>query len=448
MGTAAEQLTSLVDSPNRYSIPHAELRAAQIEAANERLQERVGQIKLLAHRAREAGLSQVRKFSDLVPLLFAHTTYKSYPEGFVTDRKWDRLGKWLDTVSTQRVKEMDTSTVRDIDDWFSRLEAAGHFVSCSSGTTGKSAMMNASAADMAWAKRDSVAAFSWGAGVTPAQDRHMFGLAPVASVPRNLAIRDGLRAALCDPASTPFIYPVPPITVGQITSMVALRKSIADGTAKPADIAAFEATSAARKEGVDRAVGISAEALVAARKEKLYVSGMWASLYKVAEAVRALGFSGQDFHADNTIYVGGGLKGAVLPPNYREYVFETFNISPQRVLQMYGMQEISTAMPRCKAGRYHVAPWLICLPLDEGGDQLLPMADGEVVGRAAFFDLSLDGRWGGVISGDRIAVDFGQCACGSQGPTIRDNIARYADLASGDKITCAGTIDAYVRGVA
>ena len=163
--------------------------------------------------------------------------------------------------------------MRDIDDWIGRLEAAGHFVSCSSGTSGKSAMLNASAADMEWSKRDAVCSFSWGSGVTPAKDRKMFGLAPVASVPRNLGIRAALLDAYGLPGSTPFTYPVPPITIGQITGMVALRKSIADGTARPTDLAAYEATSAARQKAVDQAVGLSAEALVQARGDKLFLSG-------------------------------------------------------------------------------------------------------------------------------------------------------------------------------
>jgi hypothetical protein len=168
----------------------------------------------------------------------------------------------------------------------------------------------------------------------------------------------------------------------------------------------------------------------------------------VAEAVRAMGYGAKDFHADNTVYIGGGLKGATLPADYREYIYETFNLSPERVFQMYGMQEINSAMPRCRAGRYHVPPWLMCLPLDQAGETLVPLnGDAEVEGRAAFFDLSLDGRWGGVISGDKISVRFGRCDCGLQGPSIRDDIARYSDLPGGDKISCSGTIDAYVRGV-
>ncbi|MCX7865494.1 MAG: hypothetical protein N2423_10775, partial [Novosphingobium sp.] len=92
-------------------------------------------------------------------------------------------------------------------------------------------------------------------------------------------------------------------------------------------------------------------------------------------------------------------------------------------------------------------PWLVCLPLDREGERLLAMA-GEVQGRAAFFDLSLDGRWGGVISGDRVDLSFEPCACGAESPSFADTIVRYADLDGDDKIGCAGTIDAYVRGVA
>ena len=103
---------------------------------------------------------------------------------------------------------------------------------------------------------------------------------------------------------------------------------------------------------------------------------------------------------------------------------------------------------RQKGGRYHLPPWLVALPLNKEGDALVDGFDnGPVEARAAFFDLSMDGRWGGVISGDRIEIDLSPCACGSASPSISDNIARYADLEGDDKIGCAGTVDAYVRGL-
>ena len=112
------------------------------------------------------------------------------------------------------------------------------------------------------------------------------------------------------------------------------------------------------------------------------------------------------------------------------------------------MQELNTTFPKCSAGRYHSAPWLIPLLLDDSGDTLIAPRKGEQEGRAAFFDLSLQGRWNGVISGDKIAIDYGPCACGAASPSIADTVTRYSDLAGGDKISCSGTIDAYVRGAA
>jgi hypothetical protein len=442
-------LTRLVETNDRYDIAFAELRGAQIAAMNERFQERKSAIKLVGHRAKEAGITGVRSHEEVVRLLLPHTAYKSYPENWLMQQRWDRLSKWLDTVSTHRVPVDKVSVADGVDGWVEKLADNGFFVSCSSGTTGKSAMLVASQADMDWCKKESVATYSWGSGVKPARDRRIFGMAPIAYVPRNQATGDAYTAALQDPNYQRFVYPVPPITVGGLTQMVVLRKAIADGTAKPADIAAYEEISAARQKAVDDAVGVTAQAVVEARRSKLHVSGLWAGLYNVAKAVREMGFSAKDFHPENSIYVGGGLKRAKLPDDYREFVYETFNIQPERNYQNYSMQELHSGMPRCRTGgRYHVPPWVVPLILDKAGDTLLPMAKGEYEGRAAFFDLSLDGRWGGVISGDKISIDFSPCACGSKGPSIRDNIVRYADLEGDDKIGCAGTVDAYVRGVA
>ncbi len=450
MGAAADKLTGLVQAENRFDIPYAELRQTQIEAVNERFEERKVRIKLLSQRAKEGGVTAVRSFEDAVPLLFPHTAYKSYPEGWLMDGKWDRLTKWLTTLSPYTIKDIDFTNARDVDDWLGHLQAAGHFISCSSGTTGKSAMLIASQKDMDWSRIDTVNVFFWGSGVKPARDRMRIACAPIASVPKNIVIGEAQYAAFCNPEWEPFNYPVPPITVGSLTRMVMLRKAIADGTAKPSDIAEFERSSKERQEAVDAAIGIAAQAAIDNREKKLFLAGLWNGLYQVAKAVREMGCSGKDFHPDNCIYVGGGLKRAQLPPDYQEFVYGTFNIPPGRHFQNYSMQELNSGMPKClECGRYHLPPWMVPLVLNKEGDALLPHSgSGEVEGRAAFFDLSLDGRWGGVISGDKISIDFSGGGCSHKGPSIRDNIVRYADIEGDDKIGCAGTVDAYVRGVA
>ena len=45
--------------------------------------------------------------ADVVPLLFVHSAYKSYPENWLMEKKWDRLGRWLDTFGIERVPAND-----------------------------------------------------------------------------------------------------------------------------------------------------------------------------------------------------------------------------------------------------------------------------------------------------------------------------------------------------
>lgn len=450
MGEAVDKLLSYMPDSSGYDISAADLRELQVAALDERFREQGQAIKLVKLRAADADVAAIRSLEDVVPLLLPHTAYKSYPESFLIEKKWDRLTKWLGTVTPYPTDNVDLSEVKEIDDWVAACEKAGHYVSCSSGTTGKSAMLVATRKDLDFASQDGVRAVTWGSDIRIGDMRTMAGAAgAVAYTPRNAAMGGALMNAFVDPEKPRFQSGVPPITVGSLTKMIGLRKAIADGTAQPAEIAEFEAESEQRQKTLEDAQVRAAEDIIAKRGDRLYITGMWGALYPFAELVRSKGYSAKDFHPENAVYLGGGLKRAQLPANYKEYIFETFNLQPRFIYQMYGMQEMNTSMPRCQeGGRYHVPPWLVVLPLDKEGDTLLPgTGKGQVEGRAAFFDLSLDGRWGGVISGDHIHVDYEPCACGNKSPSIGDDIYRYADLEGDDKIGCAGTVDAYVRGL-
>ncbi|WP_307875453.1 long-chain-fatty-acid--protein ligase [Frankia nepalensis] len=430
---------------DRHDRPVEELLPLQLDAANERLETHAARIPLLRNRLASSGLTRITRPADLVPLLFAHNTYKSYGESWLAGGQWDRMARWLATVSTY-AGGGSFAGVDGLDAWIARLEAEGRFVACSSGTTGKPAMLGATEADLAFSSRAGVSAFAWATGIAPAGDRKFFGLGPRMNVTRNERIRQAMIDAYGSATEEPYQLPVPPITVGSTMAMILLRRRIAEGSARAAEIAEFERLSGERQAGLDAAQADAVETLIKSREHKLLLTGFFPSLYPLALAVREQGFAGRAFHPDNAVLTGGGLKGVTLPPDYREVILETFNVSERRVFHLYSMQELNTPFPRCGAGRYHVAPWVIALPLDEPGERLLDATGGEIQARAAFLDLSLDGRWGGIISGDRIAIDFRPCACGHQGPTIGPEIVRFSDLASGDKISCAGTIDAYVRG--
>ena len=443
MGAAVKRLTELVDTKNPFQIPWSDLLPMQIEAANERLNERIGSIRLLANRAETGRVKSVSQLADLVPLLFAHTSYKSYPESWFTEGKWDRMGRWLDTLTSSRVRGVDTQDIKDVDDWITRISGAGHYLSCSSGTTGKCSIIPANMTDRDFVKRSMLVGFTWATGIEPHRQFQSFGLTPV---PRSFRANDaaGCIADAFAAKDTPF--PGEPITVGRVSAMVALRRSIAEGTARPADIASFEATSARREKALEEGLNSTAEAIVATRGKKLLIRGMVATMFRISELVRGLGYGTKDFDPGNAFISAGGLKGAKLPADYREQILATFNVGPKHIYQFYSMQELNTTMPRCIAGRYHVPPWLMLILLDQTGDELIPPGEGEIEGRAGFFDLSLDGRWCGIITGDKVRVDYGKCSCGHHGPSVHSEIVRYSDLPGGDKISCAGTIDAYIRG--
>ena len=193
MTSAIQHLVRLIGAKECFDITPEELLPVQLEAATERLQSQTDAIPLLANRAESAGLEKIKQPADLVPLLFAHTTYKTYAEGWLNEGRWDRMGKWLATVSTRPVDGLDTAGVQTLDDWIKQLETVGHYLSCSSGTTGKPAMLSCAEGDIELSARINIEALLWATGLTRGEDRKFLGLGPQFAAPRE----DAIRQALC-----------------------------------------------------------------------------------------------------------------------------------------------------------------------------------------------------------------------------------------------------------
>src|ERR1700728_3759388 len=135
--SALQEIFSLLDVADPYRAAPAALRELQLEALRERFAEKLRQIPILARRAQEAGIEEIRSLSDVVPLLFTHTNYKSYPESFVDKDQWANMNRWLQTLSSQQVENVRLDGVRDADVWLAHLGDAGHHVFASSGTSCK-----------------------------------------------------------------------------------------------------------------------------------------------------------------------------------------------------------------------------------------------------------------------------------------------------------------------
>lgn len=442
-----KQLLDLIERPNEaFSLAESDLRPMRIAAAQELFEVRIAQIPLLRHRAEEAGVTRIETLADLVPLLFAHTVYKSYPASLVEKGQWERLLKWLDGLSVPDLMAIDIAGVTSVDEWLERLWAADHRVLATSGSSGKCSFLNHTAGDQESKKRHFKYCAAWPVQVA-SRDRPVFWMGQIAGP--NSAVEAG-QFARDNWGREGQFYTLTqePLRISEVSRMASYRKKLADGSATPEEIASFEAESAAKGVRGSEDMTRFADAVLDRRHEPIYLMGFWAQHLAIIERARQRGIGDGDFNPRSIIGAGGGVKGIPLPPDYKERV----NAFYGNVLRpgLYAMTELSQPMPRCEKGHYHIPPGLIVLLLDEQGEQLLnpeEAYEGTLEGRFAFLDLAYEGRWGGLITGDKVTMDFRpRCACGRPGPVIHDTIARYTQAGQEDNIGCAGTIDAYVRG--
>jgi hypothetical protein len=447
MTSVRQQLLEMILEPDTaFDQPVSDIAPMQLRAAQELFEVRRTQIPLLNRRAEEAGIERIESLQDLVPLLFAHTVYKSYPPSFVEQGRWDRMLTWLNTLSVEDVTQVDIEGVKDVDDWINRLWAAGHMVLATSGSSGKCSFLNHTRGDSAMKKRHFRHAVCW-PFAKPAGDRPVFWLGPTKG-PNSACEAATMNAENWGRPGLTFSLTDEPLRIADVSRMAAMRKKMAQGTATPEEISSFE-EEARRKGAEGRAAMLKlADQILDRRHEPMLLSGMWAQYMMLIARARERGIGDGEFHPQTIVNAGGGVKGIALPDDYKEQVarFVGDVIRPGA----YGMTEMAQVMPRCEAGRYHRAPGLVWLILDRDGERVLTAEDGEdgvVEGRFAFLDLLYEGRWGGLITGDKVKADLkSRCPCGRNGPTLFDNISRFAAVGEEDHIGCAGTIDGYIRG--
>jgi hypothetical protein len=447
MMTAAEKLTSMFYEETRYLHPLEELLPLQIAAMNELLTERRAQIRVLDGRARDAGVDAIEDLSNAVPLLFAHTVYKSYPEAFLADGRWDRMCMWLETLSSSEPRGLDMSGVTDVDQWVERLHEAGHFVYSSSGTTGKCSFLDQNEFERDLLADEVVRSIHWASGVEANSDRPVFILGPRRGAARMVQLFDGFANAFGRPGEMYWLSDEP-MSIGEMTRLGELARRLSDGSATPHEVAQGERRAGQRQERMRQELQVLVDAIVRHRADGSVIFGAGAQLWTIMQMIQERGLGDLEFSPDTLLVTGGGMKGAELPQDYLERIRQFFGVEPRRVVRFYSMSEITAGVfPLCSAGRYHCPPWVVLFILDRSGERLLNCATGTVNGRLGAFDLMTQTRWGGIITGDNVDADFSACPCGAPGPTIQ-NIVRYADLDDGDdKLTCAGSLDAYVRGL-
>ena len=439
---------SAIDDPFRNA--PSNLYQLQLEAAAERFAQRREQIPVLKMRARDCGVGAVTRHADLVALLFADANYKSYPDSFIEQGRWDRMSLWLQTLSTYPVKGIDHAGIDNMDEWIGALRRNGHHVMSSSGTSGRNSFLNQSAPDreMGWRLMEQGIRWSVGRFRDKARRYPVFLLLPAQGSYTATERTARFAEEMGIDGDIHYISNVPQ-SATEMMQMVQLRRAMAAGTAKPSEIAEAEARGRARQQRIAADMAVFIDQLLERRHQPMIIIGMMAMLYAVVAAAKARGIPDGDFHPDTIISIGGGKKGNALPDDYQQQCRDFFKLGPDNFCDGYGMAEMSGFCPIWhSAGGWVVPPWIVPLVLDKEGENLLNPANGKgsAEGRFAFVDLLVDGRWGGLITGDKVVIDFAPGADGVNVPHVAA-MTRYKDLPGGDdKLSCAGTIDAYVRG--
>lgn len=443
--SARDQLLNLSNSPDLHAHDPKDLLEVQLAAAQEMFEEHRGEVAPLDFRAREANIEKIRSVADLVPLLFAHASYKSYPMSFITHGRWDRLLKWYDSMSAVPVRDVPLDDVATIDDFVDRLWEHGYYACLTSGTSGKCSFLNHTDADRRLSAEMRMQHWGWPGSSEVGGKLRAYRFAPPSGPNRGLDNWRNSVAHFADPDQVQYLIDEP-MRPSHHMEAGALRAAIANGTASPADIARYEEQTAQRAARVAERFEAMVDDIVAHLDEPLLLAGGWARQHQLVEALRARGVAPGRFHPDTIISAGGGRKDPSTPRDVVEQVFRFYG-PVRRVNSGYSMSEMSDAHRECEHGRYHFLPWVLVLVLDESGERLLGPAEGRVEGRYACVDVSYQGRWGGVISGDRVVVDSGPCPCGRPGATILPGIERYGELDDDDKVLCAAAVDQYVRGL-
>lgn len=443
MVKVASQLVarSELDRPFDYQLE--EIRPLWLAAAQERFEERRQQVPALAARADDTGIDRIESVADLIPLLFTHDSYKAYPRQFIDNGRWDLLGRWMRSLSTEPLPEINYSAVSTQDDWIKALGAAGYPVYASSGTSGRSSFLHASTTDRDFTFECILRAMTWQHGIKEGAGLPVVVLAPSQGDSRALEYYRRAAERFGDPKRTTFLTDEP-VRLHDLNKLAALQSAIAAGTARPDEIATL------RRDQQDRAARMEgywdhlAEVVEALEGERVIVFGFWPQQYSLVERLRARGHGELTLAPNTVLAAGGGTKGVNLPEDYIDQVFTFYGLKHSQEAGGYGMSELSASLPEIE-GRYRLQPWIVPLVLNEAGTELAGPDGNRLEGRFAFLDLELDGRWGGLISGDRVIVDLDTYGTG----IIAGTVARYSDLRGGsdDRLTCAGTVNAFVSGI-
>ena len=433
-----------------HMIDRDELESLQKTAMQQRFSEHYQSIEILRKLADRLKVSELKEFNDVVPLLFAHSAFKSYPAALLDNKRFDMMTAWVNKMTSYDLSKVDVEGCDSIDDWIEQLDQQTPLeLITSSGTTGTISLIPKSKKGANYNLEIWKLFLFQRFGTEPTAEQ----LNPVVDViwPNHekgklghLRLGQMIKRSLTGGDESKFHALYKGAVDSDLLFLASkMRAAASKGELDRLEIdpkllsrkAEFEAMQERRPQEMAAFFDHLVEALSG---KKVFMLGAWNLMYDVASEGLKRGVKNV-FSPDSAILTGGGLKGFTLPDNYKEVIFEFLGVD--RVQAAYGMSEVNSQNWACDEGNYHVNPWVIPFLLDpETGDPL--PREGVKTGRAAFYDFLNESHWGGVISGDEITIDFSTpCKCGLKSLPIHPDIMRYSEKegVEDDRISCSAT---------
>jgi hypothetical protein len=433
-------------------LPAGELDELQLEAMRMRFAELHREIPTLWTTAKESNIDSIERAEDIVPLLFQHSVYKSYPIALLLRNRFAELTRWLDRLTTHDLSKVDVSDCDSIDSWLDVLDCETDLrVLHSSGTTGSMSFIPRSSKEwdgMFEAFRCGLFQFSDPMGTGGRHDGEYFNLiwplyrrgrsaimrVPELSVPHLLGSQERLHALRPGRMSSDALF-----LAGRLRAAAA-RGEVDQLEINPALRGRREEFVREQREMSDSLPRFVDDVIEELRGQRIWLLATWNVLYTIAKAALDRGLT-EVFAPDSLVSTGGGAKGQVVPDDW-EVTVRRF-VGVDHVQHAYVMSEITALNKMCERGRYHFEPWIVPFVLDPADGRVLPRT-GEHTGRAAVFDLMAETYWGGFITGDEVTASFEQCECGRTTAHLARAIERFSEKQGGDdKITCVAAEDAH-----
>ena len=440
-----------------HSLPREEVESVQLTAMNLRLEERRGQIQMLEKLADAQAISKIKTLDAMAPLLMPHDVYKSYPVSLLAKQKFDRLTTWLSRLTRLDPTGVDLAGCDSIDSWLTRLRSETPLdVATSSGSSGTCSFFPKSKRDYRLSMMGLRVQLAQKFGEQPKPgdiDDKIHAIIPL--------YRDGHASMgafgkyACEifaKGDTDYWHTAFNFKLSSDLMWLAarLRAAAAKGDASKVDVppsllARREEWERAQKDMPAQQLEFVTRMIKRLQGQRVFVMSTSNLLYTAAKRGLEEGLSGV-FAPDSVFMGGGGAKGVPLPDDLEEVICKFFNT--KRMISSYGMTEMNSFSVLCDHDRYHILPWVTVYLLDLETGQPLPRT-GKQSGRAAFFDMTQDSTWGGLITGDLVTIDWDhRCECGRSSVALEKKINRVSEIQGGDdKISCAATPQAQAEAM-